>query len=83
MVQKELLPLQMECTMLFQSNPYMIETIEGIAEKLDRTKEELLPVLSQLVIQGILQNLGDINSPRYRYKEPSVITQVDGDLKKA
>ncbi len=78
-----MLPLQMECTLLFQSNPYMIESIEGIAAKLDRAKEEILPVLLQLVNQGILQNLGDDDSPLYRYKEPVVITKLDGEKRKA
>ncbi|WP_067728963.1 hypothetical protein [Oceanobacillus damuensis] len=77
MVSKELVPLQMECTLLFQSNPYMIETAEGISKKLGRKVDDILPIIDQLENQGILQMLGDEFSPLYRYKEPKIIQDID------
>ncbi|RLL47026.1 hypothetical protein D8M04_07490 [Oceanobacillus piezotolerans] len=73
----ETFPLQMECTMLFQSNPYMIETPEGISVRLGRKVEDILPVIDQLCNQGILQRLGDELTPLYRYQEPVIITNLD------
>ncbi|WP_245843932.1 hypothetical protein [Oceanobacillus rekensis] len=77
MVNKELIPLQMECTMLFQSNPYMIESPEGISIRLGRKVEDILPIIDLLLKQGILQLLGDEASPLYRYQEPRVIQDID------
>ncbi|MFC4023933.1 hypothetical protein ACFOUV_09015 [Oceanobacillus longus] len=77
MVSKELIPLQMECTMLFQSNPYMIETVEGLSMKLGRKADDILPIIEQLEKQGILEMLGDEISPLYRYKEPKIIQDID------
>ena len=84
-MEKRTIPLQMECTMLFQSNPYMIETPEGISVRLGRKVEDILPIIDQLSIQGILQRLGDETSPLYRYQEPIIITNLDiqGEAEKA
>ncbi|SEA83714.1 hypothetical protein SAMN05421743_10939 [Thalassobacillus cyri] len=77
MEKKESLPLQMECTMLFQANPYMIESISGLERRLGRQEEDLKPVLNILVKQGILQQIGEGTASLYRYKEPVIITDMD------
>ncbi|WP_337017775.1 hypothetical protein [Oceanobacillus massiliensis] len=74
---KERIPLQMECAMLFQSNPYMIESPEGISIRLGRKPEDIFPIIEQLFKQGILQLLGEEASPLYRYREPEVIQEID------
>ncbi|WP_010647774.1 hypothetical protein [Oceanobacillus massiliensis] len=74
---KERIPLRMECTMLFQSNPYMIESPEGIGVRLGRKPKDIFPVIEQLLKQGILQLLGEEASPLYRYREPDVIQEID------
>ncbi|WP_235001569.1 hypothetical protein [Halobacillus sp. Marseille-P3879] len=76
MVKKELLPLQLECTMLFQTNPTMVETLAGIGVRLGRKTEDLQSIVEALVQQGILQKLGDEASPLFCYKEPVVTTTL-------
>ncbi|GGF28675.1 hypothetical protein GCM10010954_29690 [Halobacillus andaensis] len=76
MVKKESLPLQLECTMLFQSNPHMNETMTGIGTRLGRKSEDLQSIVEGLVQQGILQKSGDESSPLFRYKEPVVTTEL-------
>lgn len=70
-----LLPLQLECTLFFQSNPYRTESLEDLAIILKTTKETLLPALTILEEQGIIMNLGDVAGPIYRYKEPAIVTE--------
>ncbi|WP_233269545.1 hypothetical protein [Alteribacillus sp. YIM 98480] len=77
MKKQEFIPLQMECTLLFQSNPYMVENIEGLEQKLGRKKEEILPVLEILVQQGIIQRTEDKALPLFRYKEPVVTKDLE------
>ncbi|SFK04998.1 hypothetical protein SAMN04487936_106303 [Halobacillus dabanensis] len=74
---KKELSLQLECTMLFQTNPYMSETITGIGTRLGRKTEDLQSIVESLVQQGILQKSGDEASPLFRYKEPVVTTELD------
>ncbi|SDI82131.1 hypothetical protein [Alteribacillus bidgolensis] len=74
---QENIPLQMECTMLFQSNPYMVENTEGLEQKLRRKKEEILPVLELLVQHGIIRKTEDKTLPLFRYKEPAVTKDLD------
>ncbi|SES16512.1 hypothetical protein SAMN04487944_12140 [Gracilibacillus ureilyticus] len=71
MKEKEMFSLQFECTMLFQSNPYMIETIDNIATLLGSQKEKIMPVIESLVKQGIIKNRSDNDVPRYSYCEPA------------
>ncbi|GGD00114.1 hypothetical protein GCM10007216_33560 [Thalassobacillus devorans] len=77
MEKKEALPLQMECTMFFQSNPYMIESLAGLENRLGRRKEDLQPVLELLVQQGIIRKTGKEPKSLYRYNEPMVITEMN------
>ncbi|MEC5422970.1 hypothetical protein QGM71_05590 [Virgibacillus sp. C22-A2] len=79
MSREEFLGLQAECMMLFQSNPYMTESVEGIGTRLGRKKEELYPILDLLVKQGIVQLMGKEPTPLYRYSEPVIITEFDSD----
>ncbi|WP_100400299.1 hypothetical protein [Bacillus sp. FJAT-44742] len=77
MEKNELLSMQLECTMLFQSNPYMVETVEGLEIRLGRNKEELEPVIDSLLKQEIIQKIGDDSLPLFRYKEPAVTIEID------
>lgn len=77
MIKRESLALELECTMLFQANPYLIETARGLESKLGRKSEALKPVLELLVKQGILQKIGEGSSAVFRYQEPSIHTELD------
>ncbi|MFC5711405.1 hypothetical protein ACFPU1_01280 [Thalassorhabdus alkalitolerans] len=77
MKKNELLSMQLECTMLFQSNPYMVETVEGLEIRLGRNKKDLEPVIDSLLKQEIIQKIGDDSLPLFRYKEPVVTTEID------
>ncbi|MFC2947317.1 hypothetical protein [Virgibacillus sediminis] len=72
-----LLTLQAECTMLFQSDPFMVESAEGLGKKLGKQLDVLFPVLDLLVKQGILEMIGTNANPLYRYNEPLIITEID------
>jgi hypothetical protein len=80
---KEMLPLKMECTMLFQSNPLIAITVQELERKLNKAKEELQPVLSMLIKQGIIQQTGDGANLLFRYQEPATIEEIGlkGELK--
>ncbi|MFC3039608.1 hypothetical protein ACFOGI_05035 [Virgibacillus xinjiangensis] len=71
------LTLQAECTMLFQSDPFMVESAEGLGVKLGKQIDVLFPVLDLLVRQGILELIGTEEAPLYRYNEPLIITEID------
>jgi predicted transcriptional regulator len=75
MSKREYLSLEMECLMLFQSNPYLFETIQGLEKRLGRKKSDLEPILERLTMQGILQKTGDGSLGYFRYKEPAVIAE--------
>lgn len=78
MVKNEKLSLQMECTLLFQSHPYMIENLEGLALRLGRKIEDIKPVIELLIHQQIIKLMGsNKESPLYCYNEPVVITDMD------
>jgi hypothetical protein len=77
MARHALLPLQLECTLFFQSNPYRTESIDDLAELLDTDKELLIPALDILTKQGIIVNIGDEVNPVYRYNEPFIVTDID------
>ncbi|QOY36678.1 hypothetical protein AWH56_003110 [Anaerobacillus isosaccharinicus] len=63
-------PLQVECTMFFQENPYAYETVQGLEIRLGRKAEDLSVVLSQLVDSMILEIIGTGESAIYRYVQP-------------
>lgn len=79
MLKEVSLPLQMECTMLFQSNPYMIENIIGLETRLGRKQEDLLPVIEQLLDMGIIQIVGEGNDSLqrlFKYREPEILKEI-------
>ncbi|GLB60534.1 hypothetical protein [Cytobacillus sp. NCCP-133] len=75
MVKREHLSLEMECLTLFQSNPYLFETIQGLEKRLGRRMSDLEPILEGLTAQGILQKTGEGALAYFRYKEPAVIAE--------
>ena len=77
MANKESLALELECTMLFEANPYLIETARGLESRLGRKSEDLEPVLELLVKQGILQKVGAGPSAVFRYQEPTTHSEFD------
>jgi predicted transcriptional regulator len=77
MIKKELLPLQMECTMLFQANPSVLETIASLEERLGRKREDIQHVIDVLVKQGIVEKTGNDPVPSFLYKKPAVKTESD------
>lgn len=67
------LMLQAECTLLFEQNPYLLETVDGLAERLGRDAEVLQPVLQQLVQLSILDQLSSGEHLLYRYNQPDIV----------
>lgn len=80
MVKESSLLLEMECTMLFQSNPHMIESIIGLETRLGRRQEDLLPVIERLLEMGIIQTVGSVQDDPvkrlFRYKEPEISKEI-------
>lgn len=68
-----MIPLQMECTLFFQMNPYSYESAEGLAMRLGRKSEHLLPVLERLVTLAILKQTGEGERSIYCYNQPDTI----------
>ncbi|MDT8858657.1 hypothetical protein N0O92_00345 [Alkalihalobacillus sp. MEB130] len=73
MVSFHLHPLQVECTLFFQDNPYTYETLKGLAMRLGRNAEDLAAVLDQLVSTMVLEMNGTGDSAIYRYIQPVTI----------
>ncbi|QHS21920.1 hypothetical protein GWK91_02725 [Virgibacillus sp. MSP4-1] len=71
------LPLQLECTMYFEHNPYAYETIEGLAVRLGRSPADLEKTLRHLVSLNILEMIGEGNSAIYCYNQPNLESRVD------
>jgi hypothetical protein len=76
-VNQEMLPLQMECTMFFQENPYTFETVDGLAIRLGRKVEDLDPIIQRLVALSILDKIGEGVRTIYRYKIPNMTDEID------
>ncbi|GAE27446.1 hypothetical protein JCM9140_3593 [Halalkalibacter wakoensis JCM 9140] len=66
-------PLQIECTMFFQENPYTYETVKGLAIRLGRNTEDLVGVLEYLVSSMVLEVIGTGENAIYRYIQPVTI----------
>jgi hypothetical protein len=64
------LMLQTECTLFFEENPYALETVEGLANRLGRKIEHIQPVLERLVQLSILSQVGVQKHVLYRYSQP-------------
>lgn len=78
MVSYHISPLQVECTMFFQENPYTYETLDGLAIRIGRKPEELSPVLEILVESSILEVIGVGQQAIYRYIQPSIMGIKEG-----
>ncbi|MFD1737891.1 hypothetical protein ACFSCX_15245 [Bacillus salitolerans] len=79
MIDYQLNPLEIECTMFFQENPYTFETLHGLTTRLGRNIEDLLPVLEQLVANSILEKVGNGDQAIYRYIQP-LMTDINGAI---
>lgn len=64
------MPLQIECTLFFQENPYTFETLEGIAMRLGRHREDIKTAIDQLISISILEIIGEGEHAIYRYIQP-------------
>lgn len=80
MVSFEINPLQIECTLFFQENPYTFETLEGLAVRLGRNLEDLRPVLDNLVESSILEVIGSGTQSIYRYIQPVWVDISEGPV---
>jgi hypothetical protein len=80
MVSFEINPLQIECTLFFQENPYTFETLEGLAVRLGRNLEDLRPVLDNLVESSILEVIGSGAQSIYRYIQPVWVDISEGPV---
>ncbi|MFC4737274.1 hypothetical protein ACFO4L_11795 [Bacillus daqingensis] len=73
----ERLPLQVECTMLFQSNPCRLHSAADIARMLQCPSDEVLSVLELLTQKEIVRRIEYKEAPAYRYNEPAVSEEID------
>ncbi|GAE33049.1 hypothetical protein [Halalkalibacter akibai] len=73
MVSFHINPLQVECTLFFQENPYTYETIKGLATRLGRNKEDLSEVLDLLVANMVIEQVGTGEHAIYHYIQPVTI----------
>ncbi|WP_088007101.1 hypothetical protein [Indiicoccus explosivorum] len=77
MTAKKMLPLQMECMMLFQSDPLLALSIDELAGKLGIKQEEIQLVLDLLVKQGIIRQSADAPAQLFTYQEPVTVAEFD------
>ncbi|WP_096199931.1 hypothetical protein [Bacillus sp. FJAT-45350] len=70
MVSFHLNPLQVECTLFFQENPYTFETLKGLSSRLGRNSDDLIGVLELLVSNMVLDVIGTGENAIYRYIQP-------------
>lgn len=71
------LSLQIECNLFFQENPYTFETLEGLSLRLGRNREDLKPILDNLVSLSILEKIGEGERSIYRYITPNITNEKD------
>lgn len=64
------MPLQIECTLFFQENPYIFDTLDGIAIRLGRHREDIKSVIDHLISISILEIIGEGEQAIYRYIQP-------------
>jgi hypothetical protein len=69
--------LGIECTLFFEKNPYTFDNLEGIAFRLGRKQEHLMPILNRLVMQTILIRVGEGNQAIYQYVQPEINLRMD------
>jgi predicted transcriptional regulator len=67
----ELYSIELECISFFEENLYTFETLEGLALRIGRQKEDLELVLNKLVDLAIVERIGIQGQPFvYRYIKP-------------
>jgi hypothetical protein len=69
------MPLQIECTLFFQENPYTFETLNGIALRLGRNPDDIKLALEHLMSISILEMIGEGEQAIYRYIAPKYSTK--------
>lgn len=69
------MPLQIECTLFFQENPYTFETLNGIALRLGRSPEDIKLAIEHLMSISILEMIGEGEQAIYRYIAPNYSTK--------
>ncbi|MCD2137999.1 hypothetical protein [Salinicoccus halitifaciens] len=72
-----ILPLQMECLMLFQSDPQSTHSLEDLSACLGEKAECLESVISLLVKQGIIKQIQEAEHKVYRYREPEISPEFE------
>jgi hypothetical protein len=67
----DLLQLKMECTRFFIENPYAYESLDGLAIRVGRKPESLIPVIDEMIVQEILESIHSGKQKIYHYKKPN------------
>ncbi|QDP39546.1 hypothetical protein [Radiobacillus deserti] len=70
-------PLQLECTLYFETNQYAYETVEGLSLRLGRNAADLVKTLEHLVKLDILQVDGEGLNAVYCYNQPKLVSGVE------
>lgn len=67
----DLYPIELECISFFEENLYTFETLEGLALRIGRKKEDLLIILKKLENLDIIEKINIQGQPYiYRYIAP-------------
>ncbi|MRG85720.1 hypothetical protein GH754_05145 [Salinibacillus xinjiangensis] len=72
-----MLPLQLECTLYFENNPYAYETVDGLSVRLGRKAEDLEKILEHLVSLNIVEVIGKGATAIYHYNQPELVHGVE------
>lgn len=72
MTSRERIEMRVEILHFFASNPYVVDTADGIALRVGWPKDEVRAELERLVLLGILQKQGSDEDAIYRYISPYV-----------
>lgn len=68
----DLYPIELECISFFEENLYTFETLDGLALRIGRKKEDLEMVLNKLVKLTIIERISAQGQPFvYRYIIPT------------
>ncbi len=63
--------IELECISFFEENLYTFETLEGLAVRIGRKKEDIQMVLNKLVELAIVERIGNQGQHSvYRYIKP-------------
>lgn len=64
------MPLQVECTLFFQENSYISETLDGVAIRLGKHPKEIKTAIDYLTSISILEIVREGEIDSYRYNQP-------------